>query len=459
MSAATVTDVRKLLHLAADRIEARNRRPVEPTPLLVNRPTPHAGQLPFVTGTEKRKVVVAGRRGGKTTGAAIRAVDALQQGRRVLEAAPTADQTTAFWETCKRILQPSIDAGLLYKNESERVLELLPRGGPRIRAKTAWDADTLRGDYADLLILDEYQMMHPNVWDLVGAPMLLDNDGDAIFIFTPQRKNHAYQQYLRAINDDSGRWGHWHFRSMDNPHLSTAAMDEITGDMTEDAYRQEILAEFLDSEGAVFRNIPACLGAPKHATPDEHTDHRIVIGADWGKQQDRTAFSVFCVTCKAEVEIDYSREVDYHVQRQRLEVRYERWGADVVHAEANAMGEPIIEELIRSGLHVIPFQTTAVSKPPLIESLALAFERTEAQWIDDPIGTAELEAYERSVTPATNRSRYSAPEGMNDDTVIARALAWAMASLPPAAGASSDDNLVMQAYRTDRSELVRRSMR
>ena len=29
----------------------------------------------------------------------------------------------------------------------------------RIRAKTAWNADTLRGDYADVLILDEFQLM------------------------------------------------------------------------------------------------------------------------------------------------------------------------------------------------------------------------------------------------------------------------------------------------------------
>lgn len=67
---------------------------------------------------------------------------------------------------------------------------------------------------------------------------------------------------------------------------------------------------------------------------------------------------------------------------------------------------------------------TATSKPPLIESLALAFEREECRWQDDPIWTGELEAYERKVSPITGRSQYSAPEGMHDDTVIARALAW-----------------------------------
>ena len=33
-----------------------------------------------------------------------------------------------------------------------------------------------------------------------------------------------------------------------------------------------------------------------------------------------------------------------------------------------------------------------------------------------------MEAYERKVSPVTGRSQYSAPEGLHDDTVIARAL-------------------------------------
>lgn len=81
---------------------------------------------------------------------------------------------------------------------------------------------------------------------------------------------------------------------------------------------------------------------------------------------------------------------------------------------------------------VRPFQTTATSKPPLIESLALAFEREELQWLADPVWTGELEAYERKVSPVTGRSQYSAPEGMHDDTVMARALAHQAMQQPPA---------------------------
>ena len=43
----------------------------------------------------------------------------------------------------------------------------------------------LRGDYADELILDEFQLMNEEVWGVDGAPMLADNNGDAAFYLYP----------------------------------------------------------------------------------------------------------------------------------------------------------------------------------------------------------------------------------------------------------------------------------
>jgi hypothetical protein len=388
---------------------------------------PHLKQLAFRQSKAKRKVIVAGRRGGKTTGVADIAIEAMLAGHRVLEAAPVADQTTAFWECCKKALADPIATGLVYKNETDRLLRMGNAG--QIRAKTAWDADSLRGDHADLLILDEYSLMNPNAWGEVGAPMLLDNNGDAIFIFTPKRKNHAFNLYQRAMQDTSGRWEAFHFTSMDNPYLSTEALSEITQDMTDDAYKQEILAEFLDSSGAVFRNLAACMHAPHDATPEGHKDHVLVAGVDWGKHVDFSAVSVCCKTCHVEVALDRFNQIDYAFQRARVEALQAKWQCQTMVVESNSIGEPIAEELQRAGLPVAMFQTTAISKPPLIESLALAFERAECQWIDDPIAKGELESYERKVAPMTGRSSYSAPQGLHDDTIIARALAnHAMAS-------------------------------
>lgn len=223
----------------------------------------HPKQEAFVASTSKRIVVRAGRRGGKTVGVGIRAVRRFMQKRRVLYAAPTQEQIDRFWVTVCRMLQPSIDSGAVYKNETRHLLEI-PGTERRIRAKTAWNADTLRGDYADDLILDEYQLMDEDAWGVVGAPMLLDNDGDVVFVYTPpslrsrstskaRDPQHASKMFRKAQLDTSGRWQAFHFTSHDNPHISATAIAELAEDMTALAYRMELLAEDIDqAPGALW---------------------------------------------------------------------------------------------------------------------------------------------------------------------------------------------------------------
>ena len=381
----------------------------------------HDKQLSFINDTAKRKVICAGRRSGKTTGVSVLAARGFVARRRVLYAAPTQEQTDQFWEYEREYFQKDIRTGNIYKNEQRRVL----KWHGQIRAKTAWDAETMRGDYADLLFLEEFAMMNPSAWDKVGAPMLLDNDGDVLFMSTPTRRNHFHKVYLKAVADGV-KWKAWHFTSYDNPYLSKTALEEVTGDMTEDAYKQEILAEFLENQGAVFRNIAdACTLTA--SSPSAHKGHRIVFGTDWAKENDFTATSVFCADCSEEVQHDRSNKIDYLFQEKRLKSLTDRWKASGL-AESNAMGVPILEQLQQDGMSVEGFYTSPSSKPPLIEDLSLAFEREEAHWIDDPIWNGELEAYEQKFG-RTGRSSYSAPEGMHDDTVIARALAWKAAQM------------------------------
>jgi terminase large subunit-like protein len=379
-------------------------------------------QIDIRKHSAQRKVINAGRRGGKTTLAANIAVERMLDGKRVIYAAPVAKQTDAFWKKCKRYLREGIAIGKVGKNDSNRLLTL---GRGEISCQTAHDADTMRSGEADLLILDEWALMNVDAWDKVGAPMLTDSNGDALFISTPRRKNHHFRFYQRGVGDGE-TWASFHYPSHANPHLSVEALEELVSDMTEDAYRQEILAEFLESEGAVFRNIDACMGA-EPSEPTAHKGHNVLAGVDWGKQNDFTAISVGCTTCRRELEIDRFNQIDYAFQRGRLQVLSERWRVGYILAETNAMGAPIIEQLQRDGLPVGGFDTTAQSKPPLIENLALAFERADWQFLPDPIARGELEAYERKVSGNTGRSSYSAPEGLHDDTVIARALmvrAW-----------------------------------
>lgn len=247
----------------------------------------HPHQKTLVESTKKRIIVRAGRRGGKTVGAATRAVRRFLAGRRVLYAAPTTDQVKKFWWEVTRALAEPVKAGALYKNETDHIIE---RKGTeqRIRAKTAWNADTLRGDYADDLILDEWQLMDEDAWQLVGAPMLADHDGDAVFIYTPpslhsksvtkaKDPRHAPKMFEAALKDPD--WLALHFRSDDNPHISAQALERLTSDMTALAYRQEILAEDMDEiPGALWTR---ALIEQTRVRPDQVPRlKRIVVGVD-----------------------------------------------------------------------------------------------------------------------------------------------------------------------------------
>lgn len=250
-------------------------------------PRPHEKQLAFINSTAKRQIVKAGRRGGKTVGNAIKSVDRfVDKIKRVLYAVPTSDQVARFWYTVTRALQEPIDDGWYYKNETEHIIQLSenaikeltknPLNSPayinklresRIRAKTAWNADTLRGDYADELILDEFQLMAEEAWTLVGSPMLLDNDGNVTFIYTPpslanraiskakdtQFAAKMFKRYALLEKEKPERYATFHFTSMDNPYISKDALREIAGDMTSVGYRMEILAEDIDeAPGALW---------------------------------------------------------------------------------------------------------------------------------------------------------------------------------------------------------------
>lgn len=223
----------------------------------------HAKQKAFIRSKAKRKVIRAGRRGGKTVGVAVLAVEQFLKGKRVLYATPTADQIQRFWFEVTTALALPIKAKVFEKDETTHAIE---RTGTtqRIRAKTAWNADTLRGDFADLLILDEYQLMSEDAWEIVGAPMLLDNNGDAVFVYTPpsirtagtskaKDKRHAAKLFKKAAADTSGRWETFHFSSHDNPFISKEALSEITKDMSHLAYEQEIMAQDKeDAPGALW---------------------------------------------------------------------------------------------------------------------------------------------------------------------------------------------------------------
>lgn len=379
-------------------------------------PKPTPLQAKILDCPAKRRVVCTGRRSGKTHLGALAAAKTLMAGRKVLIASTSQDQSDVFWRYLSAWMRPLITGKLMYRNSTKRIMEF---NGGLLQVKTGSDADVLRGFDADVLVLDECAYLDPEAWYEVGAPMMADRDGMAFFLSTPKRKNWFYHLYNRALSDTTNRWAAFHATTFDNPHLSKVAVDELVGDMTDDAYQQEIMARFLEGSGQVFRNIDECATAPE-VEPFAGT---FVMGVDTAQKNDYTVCTVLDSATRTQVDMMRFNSVPWAQYRDRIRALAEKWHVERIVFETNSIGGPNFEALANDGMPVIGFETTAQSKPPLIQSLALAFERKELRILPNPVLLGELGAYEYKVS-AQGRPQYSAPDGLHDDCCMSLALAW-----------------------------------
>ena len=392
---------------------------------------PHKGQAEVHASTARFRVLACGRRWGKTRLGVNECLDVASKGGRAWWIAPSYKMSEVGWRPLRKM-------GTMIGAEVRKVdRQIVLPGGGDVTVRSADNPDSLRGEGLDFVVMDEVAFMSEQVWLEAIRPALSDRQGKAMFISTPKGRNWFWRMFQLGL--DGGEWASWQRPTGDNPYIKTEEIEAARGMLPELIFEQEYLAVFLENEGAVFRNLLACKNAPIDTHPGQHEKHRIVVGVDWGKQSDFTAVSVGCVTCHQEIARDRFNKIDYAFQRGRLAALVGSWHPSGILPERNSMGEPIVEQLLRDGLPILTgpddtpgFMTTAQSKPQLIENLALVLERQQWQFQPDPIWTGELEACERQVSPVTGRSQYSAPEGMHDDTVIARALmVWAAGNSLP----------------------------
>lgn len=294
-------------------------------------------------------------------------------------------------------------------------------GGGMMAIRSTHSPDNLRGAGLDFAVLDEAAFMEPRVWSEIVRPMLLDRQGGAIFLSTPNGNNWFREIFNLGLDPHEPEWESFHFTSLDNPLIPAEEFAAIRRTTPERIWRAEYLAEFVDDAGQVFRGIREVAAAPLDAV--RNPAHLYSMGVDWARDKDYSCLVVLDATTRQMVAIDRFNKIGWSLQRGRLKALYERWQPAVIWAEANSIGSVNIEALQSEGLPVRPFTTTARSKPQLIESLALAIERGDISLLPDEVLLNELAAYTLERLPGGGY-RYSAPAGMHDDSVIATALAW-----------------------------------
>lgn len=107
------------------------------------------------------------------------------------------------------------------------------------------DIDKIVGTNPIGCVFSEYSLQNPKAWEFI-RPILRENEGWAIFNFTPRGKNHAFDLYNMAITNDS--WFVSKLTILDTNILTEADVEEERqAGMLEEMIQQEFYCSFTAS--------------------------------------------------------------------------------------------------------------------------------------------------------------------------------------------------------------------
>lgn len=198
-----------------------------------------------------------------------------------------------------------LQQGVVEWNKKSLVLE---NGSRCIAAATS--ASAVRGMSVNLLLLDEFAHLKPNLADEFIAsvfPTISSSEtSKLIIISTPNGLNHYHKLWVESKNRNNdfatveGRW-------QENPKRTQAWADEQRKKLGEVKYRQEIECTFEGSsytlvDGAKLATLPlaSCLfekdGLEVFDHPEKDRSYVITVDVSRGRHRDFSAFSVVDVS-------------------------------------------------------------------------------------------------------------------------------------------------------------------
>ena len=409
---------RRILELKRQREAAATRIPGDAVEFALSvlnwRPFPYQEEL--LADESKRICVCAGRQTGKSTTVAVKALHfALSKpNARVLLVAPTLRQSLNLLEKVSEFVRGSPACARLIKRRTRT--EVSFRNGSRIVALPSGTlGNTIRGLTADLVIVDEAAFVPERVITDVLMPQIATTDGSFWMVSTPWDKNHVF---YRCFTDQS--WSVRRWPTTYCPLVRPSFVEEQRRLMGEEAFRREMLAEFVDDSDSFFPSdlIRSCI---EDYQPRELSGGRLYAGFDWGGRADPNAVAV------VESSAGYLRLVhteawmseSYTYSVVRVVGLYKQMGFDLALEEIGA-GIPIKEQLESHGIRVIGVGPDEVEKAMLALKVMLEGGRIRMYLDEALISSLQSVKFER-----TRRGRlvFRHPQGTRDD--LARALALA----------------------------------
>jgi hypothetical protein len=328
--------------------------------------------------------------------------------------APTYWHTTKCWREFLRFIPYQLIADI---NRSERRINLI--NGATTWFKSADNPDSLRSEGLDWLWMDEAGEVKQEAWELALRPALMDKKGIAWFTTTPKGHNWYYMLWTRGQDEEQTDYESWLFPSVSNPYLDPSEIQAFARDMPDLAYRQEILGEFIEDIGAVFRQV----GKYTHDIPQvAEADAKYVVGADLAKYEDYTVLVAIDSDTGHVHGFDRFQQLDWVFQRKRIVSFCKRYNNARLLMDSTGVGDAVYDELKRYTVRVRGYKFTNNSKADLIENLSVMLDNDRLKYPNIPALVNELKLFGYEITPS-GVTRYRAPAGYHDDCVSALALA------------------------------------
>ena len=367
----------------------------------------HPGQMQIVDHPARFKVVMCGRRFGKTQLGVRRACDVALAGHPVGWFAPTYKYVLEVWRELLQRLKPVISRS----NDQERRIELVTGG--IIEMWTMDTPDPGLGRKYKLAVIDEAGIVPEllDLWQRAIRPTLVDLSGHGLFLGTPRGRRHGFVVLFNRGNDpNEPDWASFRAKTLDNPYIPVEEVQAARRELPPEVFAQEFEGVPTD-DGAN----PFGLDAIRSALGPLSPHPPVVYGVDLARSLDFTVV----------VGLDAHRRVAFLDRWQapwavtKAKVR-EIVGQTPIVADATGVGDAIVADLQAMGVDVTPHVFTQPSKLRLMQRLVAAFQGNELT-IPDGWLASELEAFEFMYT-ATG-VRYEAPSGFHDDGVMALGLA------------------------------------
>ena len=315
------------------------------------------------------------------------------------------------------------------KNDSELLVDFLY--GSSMVVKGADKPDSLRGPNPKGVILDEAYMMKPAVWNEIILPIAMANPDMWVWIIGTPKPTGKYWRDIYADFERRMNAGDPNFFCMtldveSSGILGTEQIAQARSTMTQAGFDQEFMCRESDDGGVVFRGIQDIIFGP-YLEPQENRGSDKIATYEWGidlaKLVDWTVVSgINRYNHRLEV-FDRYNQIDYNLQKARIEALYRRHGKGRAKVDATGVGQPIIDDLDARGMFIEPVMFTSATKSNLVTNLAIGIEQRKLQIPEIPELIEELNLFGYEVTKS-GLIRYGAPEGYHDDCVMSLALAW-----------------------------------